>query len=46
MTTNTNKYHYRKREYDDEDDYDDHSGYYDNIRRKRGGFLGELFDFD
>ena len=42
-----NKYHYRKREYDDDDDdddYDDYGGHYDTRRRKRGGFLGELFD--
>ena len=39
-----NKYHYRKGEYDDYDDDDD--GYYNNRQRKRGGFLGELFDFD
>ena len=38
------KYHYEKREYDD--DYDDDDRYYNNRPRKRGGFLGELFDFD
>jgi uncharacterized protein len=41
-----NKYHYRTKEYDDDDDdYDDHGGYYNNRGRRRGWFLGELFDF-
>ena len=39
-----NKYHYREGEYDDYDDGDD--AYYNNRRKRRGGFLGELFDFD
>jgi hypothetical protein len=40
MKKNTQKYHYGKRDYeDDEDDY------YNIRRRKRGGFLEDLFDF-
>ena len=38
-----NKYHYRNREYTD---YYDDEDYYSNRRRKRGGILGELFDFN
>ena len=37
-----NRNHYRKSKYDD--DYDDK--YYYSRRRKRGGFLGDIFNFD
>ena len=35
------KYHYSRRAYDDDDDDD----YYSRKHRKRGGLLGDLFDF-
>jgi uncharacterized protein len=41
-----NKYHYRRGggDYDDYDD-DDDDDYYHNKKWRKGGFLGELFNF-
>jgi Zn-finger nucleic acid-binding protein len=42
-----NKYHYRRGggDYDDYDDDDDDDDYYHNKKWRKGGFLGELFNF-
>jgi uncharacterized protein len=38
--------HYKKYHYERDHDYNDDDDYYKKRKNKRGGFLGEIFDFD